>query len=108
MSTHNGTEVPSSSLVERYRTAAIRSDEQLGLVADLTRTREALDQLRAELHARLTAASTDYQARYRAARAAGWTAEELRTHFGCDAPAPAVVDRAVRTGWTYRGRPGAG
>ncbi len=108
MSTQNGTEVPPSSSVERYRSAVLRSDEQLDLVTDLTHTRDALDQLRAEHHARLTAAITDYQARYSAARAAGWTAAELRTHFGCDAPAPAVMDRAVRTGWAYRGRPGAG
>lgn len=89
--------------LERFR-APLKSDDELAAAAELVEARAAVDEARASGR-RLASAWSMYDARYRAARVAGWTSEELRGHFACWA---STVGEARRAGWVYRGRPGAG
>jgi hypothetical protein len=78
---------------------------RLDAAADLVDARVAFDVARAELERALAEARSAYDARYRSARGAGWTTEELRTQFGCRPPA---FDEIRPAAWLPRGRPGAG
>jgi hypothetical protein len=90
--------------LERYALSQM-SDDQLGAAADLVDARAAVEATRAELERQLAEVRSAYDARYHAARRAGWTAEELRMHFGCRPPG---FERAGPVVWPRRGRPGAG
>jgi hypothetical protein len=90
--------------LERYALSR-RSGDRLGAAADLVDARVALDATRAELERKLAEVRSAYDARYHAARLAGWTTEELRMHFGCRPPA---FEQAGPVAWPRRGRPGAG
>jgi hypothetical protein len=73
-----------ASALARYARAQ-KLGEQLDAAADLVDARVAFDVARAEVE-RALAEARSYGARYRSARDAGWTTEELRTQLGCRPP----------------------